>query len=76
MRSLGIPDLGVNLAASLRHGRDFVRNEGNAHIGVELTPWPPACGHRASTGQKGALAGPELPAVAGIGKLPPGQVVW
>jgi hypothetical protein len=69
-------DLGVKLAGSLRYNRDFIRNEGNAYLGLELTLWPPARGHRASTGQTGALAGPDLPALGGTGKLPAGQVVW
>jgi hypothetical protein len=42
VRSFGMLDLGVNLAASRRYNRDFIRNEGNAHLGVELTFWGPS----------------------------------
>ncbi len=40
-RSLGMLDLGVNLAGSLRYNRDFIETERNVHLAVEVTFWPP-----------------------------------
>jgi hypothetical protein len=42
VRSFGVLDLGVKLAGSYRYNRDFIGNEANVHLGVELTLWPPA----------------------------------
>jgi len=40
-RSFGILDLGVDLAFSHRYSWDFMGGVTNAHLGVELTLWPP-----------------------------------
>jgi hypothetical protein len=41
VRSFGPVDLGVDLAFSHRHNRDFIRDENNVHLGVEVVLWPP-----------------------------------
>ena len=76
VRSLGMLDLGLNLAGSYRYNRDFIGNEANVHLGVEVTLWPARQGRRTSNGEAGTRQGAELPAVAGNGKLPPGRMVW
>jgi hypothetical protein len=40
VRSFGIFDLGAKLAGSYRYNRDFIGNEANFHLGVELALWP------------------------------------
>jgi hypothetical protein len=44
VHSFGILDLGVDLAFSHRYGWDFMGSATNAHLGVELTLWPPRTG--------------------------------